>query len=70
MSLAGIVVVPFEVIVIVVSHGKSVATTTALVLALANLALVNPCVTALVMQALIDLGEGRRPQIPNVMRRG
>jgi hypothetical protein len=70
MFLAGIVVVPFEVIVIVLSHNRSVATTTALVLALANLALVNPCITALVMQALIDLGEARRPRIPDVMRRG
>ena len=70
MFLAGIVVVPYEVVVILVSHGKTVATTAELLLALADLALVNPCVAALEMQALIDLGEGRRPQIADVMRRG
>ena len=70
MFLAGIVVVPYEVVVILVSHGKTVATTTELLLALAALALVNPCISAFEMQALVDLGEGRRPQIPDVLRRG
>lgn len=68
--LAGIVVVPYEVVVLLVSHGKHVTTTAELLLTLANLALVNPCVAAMVMQALIDLGEARRPRIADVMHRG
>jgi hypothetical protein len=68
--LAGIVVVPYEVIEILVAGGKHVPAETLLLLALADWALVNPCVVALVMQALIDLGEGRRPQITDVIRRG
>ena len=68
--LAGTVVVPYEVVVLLVSHGKHVSATAELLLTLANLALVNPCVAAMVMQALIDLGEGRRPHGADVIRRG
>ena len=68
--LAGIVVVPYEVIEILVAGGKHVPAATLLLLLLADWALVNPCVAALVMQALIDVGEARRPQIADVIRRG
>jgi hypothetical protein len=53
-----------------VARGKNVPTTTTLLLALAELALVNPCIAATVMQALIDLGEAHRPRIADVLRRG
>ena len=69
MFLAGIVVVPYELIVILVAHGRNVRTTTELLLALAELALVNPCIAALEMQVVTAVGEGRRPQIRDVMRR-
>lgn len=68
--LAGIVIVPYELVVVLVAHAKTVSTTTELLLALAEIALVNPCISALETQALLDLGEGRRPRIPDVMRRG
>jgi len=68
--LAGIVVVPFELVGLLVSQRKTVTTETVLLLALANLALVTPFVTALQMQALLALGEGRKPAITSVVRRG
>src|SRR5581483_1182628 len=66
---AEIVVVPYELIVILVAHHRSVPTTTELLLALAELALVSPCIAALEMQVVIDLGEALRPRIRDVMRR-
>jgi hypothetical protein len=69
LFLAGIIVVPYEVITILVEGGKSPSATTNLLLLLAQLALVNPCIVALEMQALIDLGEARRPEIPSIIRR-
>lgn len=68
--LAGIVLLPYELIVILVAHGKSVSTGTALVLGLADLALVNPFISALGIQVLLDLGAGHRPHMPSVIRRG
>ena len=70
MFLAGIIVVPYELIKIIVDQGKHISTSTELILLLADLALVNPFISALEMQALIDVGEGRRPQIRDVIRRG
>ena len=70
MFLAGIIVVPYELITVLVNRGGHVSTSTELILLLADLALVNPFISALEMQALIDVGEGRRPQIPDVIRRG
>ncbi len=69
MFLAGVVVVPYEVITILVEQGKGTSAATDLVLLLAALALVNPCIAALEMQVLLDLGEGRPPEIRDVIRR-
>lgn len=69
ITLAGIVVIPYELLVVLLSSGKASAATQ-LLLALAGLAIVNPFISALEMQALLDLGEGRRPEISSVIRRG
>jgi hypothetical protein len=70
MFLAGIIVVPYELITILVDRGKTVATSTELILLLADLALVNPLISALETQALLDVGEGTRPRIGNIVARG
>lgn len=69
IALAGIVIVPYGVVVAVLSQ-KTLSASTELVLALADLALVNPFIAALEMQAVLDLGEGLRPRLPSVIRRG
>jgi hypothetical protein len=70
MCLAGIVLVPYGAVFLLVSSSKHVSAATEFILALADLALVNPFIAALEMQALIDLGDGRRPEIPDVISRG
>jgi hypothetical protein len=71
LFLAGIVVVPYEVVVVLLQHGKGgVAVGTELILALVELALIDPCIAAVQVQALLDLGDGRAPQIQDVIRRG
>jgi hypothetical protein len=71
MFLAGIVVVPYEVVVVLLEHGKGgLAVSAELVLLLVELALIDPCVAAVQVQALITIGAGERPQIPDVIRRG
>jgi hypothetical protein len=69
--LAGIVVVPYEVVVVLLEHDKGgLSVGTELVLLLVELALVHPCIAAIQVQAIIDLGEGKPPQIIDVIRRG
>jgi hypothetical protein len=68
--LAGIVVVPYEVVVIAISDGKHVTVGTDLVLAIVNLALVDPCIAALLVHAVLKLGDGQRPPVAEVIRRG
>lgn len=68
--LAAIVLIPYGVVTALVTHSKHVSASTELILTLADLALVNPFVAAMQMQVLIGLGEGRDPQIPDVLRRG
>jgi hypothetical protein len=70
ISLAAIVTVPYGLVTVLVSNSKHVSTATDFVLLLVDLALVNPFVSALQMQAVLDLGHGVRPAIPDVVRRG
>lgn len=69
MFLTAIVLVPYGVVVVLVAQQKHVSAATELLLALAELALVNPVIAALQMQALLDLGEGRQPHITDVVAR-
>jgi hypothetical protein len=68
--LAAIVLIPYGIVTVLVSDSKHVSTATEFVLLLADLALVNPFVSALQMQAILDLGRGVQPVIPDVIRRG
>jgi hypothetical protein len=71
LSLAAIVVVPYEVVVVLLEHGKGgLPVGTELLLVLVELALIDPCIAAVQVQVVLDLGEGRRPQITDVIRRG
>jgi hypothetical protein len=71
LFLAGIVVVPYEVVVVLLQHGKGgLAVGSELILALVELALIDPCVAAVQVQAVLSIGDGERPQIPDVIRRG
>lgn len=70
MFLTAIVLIPYGVVVLLVAQSKHVAAATELLLALAELALVNPVIAALQMQALLDLGEGRQPRLTDVVARG
>jgi len=68
--LGAIVLVPYGVVTAIVTSAKHVSTATELVLALAGIAIVNPFIAAMQMQALIDLGAQRRPMLADVLRRG
>jgi hypothetical protein len=71
LFLAGIVVVPYEVVVVLLEHGKGgLSVGTELVLLLVELAVLDPCIAAVQVQAVLDLGDGQRPQIRDVIRRG
>jgi hypothetical protein len=68
--LAAIVLIPYGVVTVLVGNAKHVPRTTEFLLLLVDLALVNPFVSALQMQALMDLGSGRQPMVRDVIRRG
>jgi hypothetical protein len=70
MALAGIVAVPYSVANVLVSNSRHVSSSTLLILYLANAALVTPMIVALQMQAIVDLGAGRRPALRDVIARG
>lgn len=70
IELAAIVLIPYSVVTVLVANAKHVAFGTEFVLLLVELAVVNPFVSALQMQALTDLGEGARPVVGDVVRRG
>ncbi len=71
LFLAGIVVVPYEVVVVLLEHGKGgTPIGTELVLMLVELALIDPSISAVQVQALLDLGDGEHPQVKDVIRRG
>lgn len=70
ISLAAIVLVPYGTATVLLERAKHVPATTEFLLLLADLAVVNPFVSALQMQALLDLGTGGRPAVRDVIRRG
>ncbi len=71
LFLAGFVVVPYEVAVVLLEHGRGgLAVGTEAVLLLVQLALVDPCISAVQVQALLDLGDGHEPRIRDVVHRG
>jgi hypothetical protein len=70
ISLAAIVLIPYGVATVLVAHAKHVPAATDFVILLADLAVVNPFVSALQMQAVMDLGSGNRPAVSDVIRRG
>jgi hypothetical protein len=71
LLLAGIVVVPYEVVVVLLESGKHGAGLgTELILVLVDLALIGPGVAAFQVHAILSLGSGERPRIPDVLRRG
>ena len=70
MFVAALAVVPYAVVTVLVTNSGHVSTGTELIIALAGIAIVNPFVAAMQMQALIDLGEGRRPRTLDVLSRG
>jgi hypothetical protein len=70
LFLAGIVVVPYEVVVLLLAHGKDGLSAGAkLVVVLVGFALVLPTVSALEVQAVLMLGEGEHPRVTEVFRR-
>lgn len=73
-ALGLIVVAPYELIVLALTDastigGKTTATTT-LILTLVDLALIGPLISALIVQAVRLSGEGQRPTLLGVLRRG
>ena len=69
--LAGIVIVPYEVVFALVTAGHAgPSASTILILALVELVLVNPLIAALEMQLLIDLGNGAVPRAGSIVSRG
>jgi hypothetical protein len=70
LFLAGIVVVPYEVVVVLLSNGHGgLSTGTKLLVLLVGLALVLPTVSALEVLALLSIGEGEHPRVVDVFRR-
>jgi hypothetical protein len=68
---AGVVVVPYEVVVVLLEHGNGrISVRTALILGIVGFALINPCIAAIQVQAILDLGIGKRPRIADMIRRG
>lgn len=69
--LAGIVVIPYEVVVVLLGRGKGgIAVGDELLLALVALALIYPCIAAMQVQVLLDVSAGERPRASSVIRRG
>jgi len=68
--LAGIVVVPYEVVIVLLAHRKTVSTATELIVGLIGTALVGPCIAAVQVQALLDLADGLRPELRSIFQRG
>jgi hypothetical protein len=68
--LGAIALIPYGAVTVIVTDVKHVSTPTELILALADIAIVNPFIAAMQMQALTDLGDWRRPLLSDVLRRG
>ena len=74
-GLAAVVVVPYELVVLAVAHAsplgqQNTSTGTVFVLGLVDVALVGPFVSALLVQAVVTIGDGQTPQIGDVIGRG
>lgn len=70
--LALVVVAPYELIVLAVAHvaplgQQTRSASTALLLTLIEFALIGPFVSALQVQAVLRIGEGRRPSLSDVL---
>jgi hypothetical protein len=68
--LGAIALIPYGAVTVILTGAKHVATSTELILALADIAIVNPFIAAMQMQALTDLGDRRSPVLTDVLRRG
>jgi hypothetical protein len=69
--LAGVVIVPYQVLVVLVAHGKSGVPVRAEVLVvLIGVALIQPCLATFQIQVLLALGDGQRPDLRGAVRRG
>ncbi len=74
LSFALMVVAPYELLVVAFTNantitGKTTATTQ-LILTLVDLALIGPLISALIVNAVLLSGEGTRPTLIAVLRRG
>lgn len=75
LALALVVVGPYDLIVLAITgasplgQGHSSAGTD-FILSLVDLALVGPLVSALQVQAVLDIGESVRPRLPDILTRG
>jgi hypothetical protein len=75
LTLAVVVVVPYDLLILGVTGasplgGNHVSTSTALLLALLGFVLVGPLVSALQVHAILDIGEGVRPKLLDLIGRG
>ena len=75
LALSLAVVAPYDLVILAVARssplgGESASASTVLILTFVALALVAPLVSALQVHALITVGEGGRPQLLDVLRRG
>jgi hypothetical protein len=69
--LSGVVVVPYRVVAVLLEHGKSGLSARAeLLLLLVGVALIEPCIATFQVQALLAFGDGQRPDLRGVVRRG
>jgi hypothetical protein len=75
LALAIVVVVPYELLILGVTGASplgqgNTSTSTAFLLALLDFALVGPLVSALQVHAVLDIGEGVRPKLLELLGRG
>jgi hypothetical protein len=75
LALAVVVVVPYDLLILAVTGASplgqgNTSTSTAFLLALLDFALVGPLVSALQVHAVLDIGEGERPKLLELLGRG
>jgi hypothetical protein len=75
LALAVVVVVPYDLLILGVTGASplgqgSTSTSTTFLVALLDFALVGPLVSALQVHAVLDIGEGVRPKLLELLRRG
>jgi hypothetical protein len=73
VALSAIVVIPYEVVVLLVTHasplGQQHVTSTALILGLVETALVMPLISALQAHAVVMIGNSQEPNLSDVIGR-